>query len=98
MAYVGSLVYLAVFGSIIAFGCYLTLVGNIGADRAAYATLLFPLVALTISTIWEDYLWTPDAGVGIILILLGNAIMVHRKWHLPRILNLKQVVPALIKK
>ena len=98
MAYVGSLAYLAVFGSIIAFGCYLTLVGNIGADRAAYATLLFPIVALTISTIWEDYLWTPDAGVGIILILLGNAIMVQRKWHLPSIPNLKQMVPALIKK
>lgn len=98
VTYVGSLAYLAVFGSIIAFGCYLTLVGNIGADRAAYATLLFPIVALTISTIWEDYRWTPDAGVGIVLILLGNAIMVHRKWHLPKIVDLKQAVPALIKK
>ena len=56
--YIGSLLYLALFGSIVAFGCYLSLVGSIGADRAAYATLLFPLVALVISTIWEDYQWS----------------------------------------
>lgn len=98
LAYVSSLAYLAVFGSIIAFGCYLTLVGNIGADRAAYATLLFPLVALTISTIWEGYLWTPDAVLGIILIVLGNVIMVQRRWHFPSIPGFKRLVPARIKK
>jgi len=98
LTYIGSLAYLSVFGSIIAFGCYLTLVGNIGADRAAYATLLFPIVALTISTIWEDYLWTPDAGVGIVLILLGNAIMVHRRWSLPKIFKPKRLVTVPVKK
>jgi drug/metabolite transporter (DMT)-like permease len=71
-AYVSSLLYLAVFGSIIAFGCYLTLIGSIGADRAAYATLLFPIVALAISTIWEGYRWTPAAVLGVALILTGN--------------------------
>lgn len=77
--YIGSLVYLAVFGSIIAFGCYLTLVGNIGADRAAYATLLFPIVALVISTIWEGYQWTMSAGSGVGLIVLGNLLMLQRR-------------------
>ncbi len=72
LVYLGSLMYLVVFGSIIAFGCYLSLVGNIGADRAAYATLLFPLVALVISTIWEDYHWTGSALTGVGLILFGN--------------------------
>ncbi len=71
-SYITSLMYLVVFGSIIAFGCYLSLVGNIGADRAAYATLLFPLVALLISTVWEDYRWTGSALAGVGLILLGN--------------------------
>lgn len=77
--YVGSLLYLALFGSVIAFGCYLTLVGNIGADRAAYATLLFPIVALLISTVWEDYQWTLSSGAGVVLILLGNLWMLSRK-------------------
>lgn len=81
--YLGSLAYLAIFGSIIAFGCYLALVGNIGADRAAYATLLFPLVALLIATIWEGYHWTPSAAAGMLLILTGNVIMVHKRWALP---------------
>lgn len=79
IVYIGSLLYLSVFGSIIAFGCYLTLVGNIGPGRAAYATLLFPLVALAISTIWENYRWTDSAIVGITLILLGNLLMLQRK-------------------
>ena len=70
--YLLSLVYLALFGSVIAFGCYLSLVGRIGPGRAAYATLLFPVVALALSTIWEDYQWTISGFCGIALILCGN--------------------------
>lgn len=77
--YLVSLIYLAVFGSIIAFGCYLTLVGNIGADRAAYATLLFPIVALAISTLWEGYDWTGSSIGGVGLIIFGNFILLKRK-------------------
>ena len=98
LLYGGSLLYLAVFGSIIAFGCYLALVGNIGAARAAYATLLFPIVALLISTIWEDYRWTPEAAAGIVLILAGNAMMVQKRWHLPKLFKGKHAAVALVKK
>ncbi len=79
VSYIGSLFYLAIFGSIVAFGCYLTLVGNIGADRAAYSTLLFPIVALGISTIWEDYQWTGSAIIGVLLILAGNLLMLKKR-------------------
>lgn len=78
-AYIIALAYLAVFGSVVAFGCYLTLVGRIGADRAAYATLLFPIVALGISTVWEGYRWTPEAAAGVSLILAGNLLMLRKK-------------------
>ena len=77
--YIGSLVYLAFFGSVIAFGCYLYLVGSIGADRAAYATLLFPIVALAISTIWEDYHWSFSSAMGVAMILFGNLWMIRKK-------------------
>ena len=70
--YLLSLLYLVVFGSIIAFWAYLTLIGNIGADRAGYANLVFPLVALAISTLMEGYQWTLTAIVGLGFVLLGN--------------------------
>lgn len=76
--YLGAMLYLVIFGSIIAFGCYLTLVGNIGADRAAYATLLFPIVALFISTYMEGYQWTISSLTGVALILLGNLCMLQK--------------------
>jgi len=78
-AYLGSLFYLALFGSVIAFGCYLSLVGRIGPGRAAYATLLFPVVALILSTIWEDYRWTTPGCIGIVLILVGNYLSLGRR-------------------
>ena len=78
-AYLCSLLYLSLFGSVVAFGCYLTLIGRIGAPRAAYATLLFPLVALGISTLVEGYRWTPGAVAGILLILTGNLLILQRR-------------------
>jgi drug/metabolite transporter (DMT)-like permease len=81
--YLVSLVYLALFGSVIAFGCYLSLVGRIGAGRAAYATLLFPVVALGLSTFWEGYTWTLHGICGIILILSGNYLAMARKKAIP---------------
>jgi drug/metabolite transporter (DMT)-like permease len=73
--YIGSLLYLAIFGSVIAFGAYFTLVGRIGASQAAYSTLLFPLVALTLSTVYEGYVWHANAVLGLVMILLGNLVM-----------------------
>ncbi len=73
--YLGALVYLAVIGSIGGFGAYFMLVGRIGAGRAAYATVLFPLVALALSTVFEGYRWQPTAVVGMAMILMGNLLM-----------------------
>ncbi len=77
-AYTISLLYLSIFGSILAFGSYLTLVGRIGADKAAYAAVLFPVIALVLSTLFEDYQWTPRAVFGFALVLLGNYIVLTR--------------------
>ncbi|MBU4683523.1 DMT family transporter [Cedecea davisae] len=73
--YIGSLLYLAIFGSVIAFGAYFTLVGRIGASQAAYSTLLFPLVALSLSTVYEGYVWHANAVLGLVMILVGNLVM-----------------------
>lgn len=86
LSYMGALLYLALFGSVIAFGAYFTLVGRIGAGKAAYSTLLFPLVALTISTFYEGYVWHSNAVIGLALILVGNLVMFARpeQWFLRR--------------
>ena len=78
VSYSLSLLYLAVFGSVFAFGCYLTLVGRIGADRAAYAAVLFPVIALGLSTLFEDYQWTLRALFGFALVLIGNYIVLSK--------------------
>lgn len=88
--YLGSLLYLALFGSVIAFGAYFTLVKRIGAGQAAYSTLLFPLVALAISTAYEGYVWHPSAVAGLLLILTGNLVMFAR----PQRLNFRRRDPA----
>ncbi len=77
-AYGISLFYLAVFGSVLAFGSYLTLIGRIGADRAAYAAVLFPVIALGISTLFENYQWTGRAIFGFALVLVGNYIVLTK--------------------
>lgn len=71
-AYLLSLAYLAVFGSAVAFGCFLALLRLIGSARAAYSSVLYPLVALLISTLVEDYQWSVPAFAGISLIVTGN--------------------------
>lgn len=73
-SYLGSLAYLALFGSAAAFGCYLLLMHRIGSARAAYAAVLFPVVALLLSTLFEGYRWSPEAILGAGLVLGGNAL------------------------
>ena len=76
-AYLVSLVWLAVVSTVIAFASYLTLVGRIGAGRAGYATVVFPVVALLVSTVLEGYEWTLPAALGLALVLAGNVFVVR---------------------
>ncbi len=66
----------------VAFGCYLTLLGRIGPARAAYATVLFPIIALMLSTAFEGYRWTVEAFAGVALVLSGNLlVLLPRRAH-----------------
>ncbi|MBW2030830.1 MAG: EamA family transporter [Deltaproteobacteria bacterium] len=75
LGYLGPMLYLTVFGSVVAFGCYMLLIGRIGAEYAAYVTLLMPVIALIFSTLFEDYRWTLNAGLGVSIVLVGNLII-----------------------
>ncbi len=69
-----SLTYLSLFGSVIAFGAYMKLLQQIGSDKAAYVVLMYPLVALALSTLFEGYVWHVQALIGVAVVLVGNAV------------------------
>jgi drug/metabolite transporter (DMT)-like permease len=75
IGYLGPMLYLTVFGSVVAFGCYMLLIGRIGADYAAYVMLLMPVVALMLSTFFEAYQWSVSAVSGVLIVLFGNLII-----------------------
>ena len=73
--YISSLLYLAVFGSIVAFGAYLKLVGRIGPHKAGYAVVMFPVVAVLMSVLFEGLQLNTNIVIGIVLVLSGNVII-----------------------
>ena len=77
-SYLISLFYLAFFATVIGFGSYLTLLGRIGPDRAAYISVVFPLVSLGLSTLFEGFHWTASAFAGVALIVVGNLVVLAR--------------------
>jgi drug/metabolite transporter (DMT)-like permease len=74
LTYLGALVYLSVIGSVVGFTTYLLLVARLGSGRAAYATVMFPVVALMISAAFEGYVWDGRTVIGLGLTILGNIV------------------------
>lgn len=79
LPYVLSLAYLVVFGSIVGFWAYLTLLGRIGAHKAGYAMVTFPLVAVILAVLFEGLRITPNLAVGAALVIVGNLLVLRRR-------------------
>lgn len=79
-AYLGSLCYLTILGTVVAFLCYLTLINRMGADKGGYVFILTPLIALSLSSFYEEFNASNMTFVGLILIVTGNLlIMIQSK-------------------
>lgn len=78
-----SLGYLSIFGTVIAFYAYQTLVGTIGADRAAYTSIINPVIAMLISSLFENIAFTPQLFIGILLCFAGNLIALRKTTQRP---------------
>jgi drug/metabolite transporter (DMT)-like permease len=76
--YIGSLLYLAVLGSIVAFACYLTLLNRIGIARSGYVGVMTPIVALVVSSFFEGFQWRALTVVGIAISVAGNVLVLRR--------------------
>jgi drug/metabolite transporter (DMT)-like permease len=78
-SYLISLAYLTIFGSIVAFGAYLTLLGRIGAHKSGYAMVVFPVVALILSMLFEGLRLNTTIVLGTALVLAGNTFVLWNK-------------------
>ena len=78
ISYSASLVYLSVFGSVFGFSLYLSLIKKIGANEAAYVAIIMPLLALIVSTIFENLIWTGNLFIGAALIITGNILILKK--------------------
>lgn len=78
-AYVAGLLYLGVIGSAVTFSLYFGLIREIGPARAAYTSVLIPVIAMALSTIFENYRWSPLAAAGAALVILGLVIALQAR-------------------
>ena len=88
-SYIASLLYLAVFGTVIAFATYYVLLNNLGPQKASYTIVLFPVVAVVLSSIFEGFVWTSNTFLGFALVLLGNAIILVPNQSLLKLIQVR---------
>ncbi|MBM3516555.1 MAG: hypothetical protein FJX56_01470 [Alphaproteobacteria bacterium] len=77
LAILGMRIYIALVGTLLGFIMYFTVIKRIGPGRGAYINVLIPLVALIVSTLFEDFSCTPISLAGAALILLGNLLVIR---------------------
>lgn len=77
--YVAALLYLSIFGTIVAFSAYILLIGRIGMEKAGYSGIMYPVIALVISSYYENFHWSGFALIGLALTLMGNVVMLKKR-------------------
>ena len=78
-SYIASLVYLSIVGSIFAFIFYLRLLEKVGPGRAGYVGVVMPVVALLISTVFENLEWRTDLIIGLPILIIGAVLVINQK-------------------
>jgi len=78
-AYVSSLLYLSIVGTVIAFGTYIVLIYRIGADKGGYVFVTTPIVALLLSTFYENFHWSVGTVIGVLAVMGGNLLVLKRR-------------------
>ena len=79
VGYIMGVGWLGIAGSVVTFPLYFTLIQRMGAGRAAYTSVLIPVIAMLISTIVEGYRWSALAIIGALLAIAGMAIALRSK-------------------
>lgn len=79
VGYIASLVYLALVGSVVAFLFYYGLARRRGYAAASYVTALTPVVAMTVSSVFEGKTWSAMAINGLALVLIGQWMLLRAR-------------------
>jgi drug/metabolite transporter (DMT)-like permease len=82
-----GLAYLGLFASALAFTFYFGILREVGPGRAAYSSLIVPIVAMAFSTAFEDYHWSTLAVAGAALALVGLFIALRSSKAAPVVEN-----------
>lgn len=77
--YLLGIVWLAIAGSVVTFPLYFQLIQRVGPGRAAYTSVLTPVVAMLISTLVEGYRWSILSAAGALLAIAGMIIALRSK-------------------
>jgi drug/metabolite transporter (DMT)-like permease len=78
LGFLAGFIWVTLMASILAFLSYLTLIDRIGPDRVAYVYVVVPIVALAISTVFEDYTWTAVSGLGVVVVVVGSVLALRQ--------------------
>jgi drug/metabolite transporter (DMT)-like permease len=79
IGYFAGVAYLGVFASAIAFTLYFKVIREIGPAKAAYSSVIIPILAMMISTVAEGYRWSALAIAGCVIALVGLVIALSAK-------------------
>ncbi len=83
-----SFAYLVIFGTVISFGAYLKLIDLIGPSKAAFTSVVSPVIAITISVLFEKMDFNMIMILGVVLCLLGNVIaLIPKAWIVGKFRN-----------
>jgi drug/metabolite transporter (DMT)-like permease len=77
--YIAGVAYLGIVASAVAFSLYYVLIRELGAGKAAYTSVIIPLVAMTLSTVFEGYRWSALAVAGAVLALAGLVVALRSR-------------------
>ena len=78
-SYIAGVLYLALIATTLAFRLYYAMIREIGPARSAYVNVVVPLVAMTLSTVFEGFVWTWSAALGGVLALIGLVIALRSR-------------------
>lgn len=82
-SYALGILYLGLAGSVVTFPLYYGLVRKVGAGRAAYSSVIVPVIAMALSTLFEGFVWGPLPALGAAITLAGMVVAMRGRANAP---------------
>ncbi len=82
-SYALGILYLGLAGSVVTFPLYYGLVRKVGAGQAAYSSVIVPIVAMVLSTLFEGFQWGALPAAGAIITLIGMVVAMRGRASAP---------------